>query len=321
MKSATRTLSAHVPDAVASGRCQASRELERCSSAVNDEAHWRGGSGWVPLLRARSPIARSSSALFTPATWPLSSTPAAVTGSSRGDRNPGRPFATSGSTWSRTSSNGIGSCSQAWASSSKRWTSSTHCHRQPTSCSARTCSSIGRWQSYNGSSARSTDGTGTCCSPMTSLVRTVHLKHLPATRTLRSACGERSTSQQRPSTPARSGRSTSTSTGSGRSGRFSFSPAPRHSLLVARRRPAWSGYGGAAPACQTGLRHRCRTRTRVPSRSRTDVLRRHHHRGARLPENVDPNVLRTLVNDRPWFHQIDLGDGIVTPGIDRQPRS
>jgi tRNA (mo5U34)-methyltransferase len=32
---------------------------------------------------------------------------------------------------------------------------------------------------------------------------------------------------------------------------------------------------------------------------------------------VDPELLRMLVMGRPWFHQIDLGHGIVTPGIDR----
>lgn len=37
----------------------------------------------------------------------------------------------------------------------------------------------------------------------------------------------------------------------------------------------------------------------------------------RLPKDVDPDVLRTLVHARPWFYQIDLGHGIVTPGIDR----
>lgn len=35
-----------------------------------------------------------------------------------------------------------------------------------------------------------------------------------------------------------------------------------------------------------------------------------------LPEPVDPAVVRELVSSRPWFHTIDLGHGIVTPGLD-----
>jgi tRNA (mo5U34)-methyltransferase len=34
---------------------------------------------------------------------------------------------------------------------------------------------------------------------------------------------------------------------------------------------------------------------------------------------VDPERLRALVSDRPWFHRIDLGDGVVTPGVDDSP--
>jgi tRNA (mo5U34)-methyltransferase len=39
----------------------------------------------------------------------------------------------------------------------------------------------------------------------------------------------------------------------------------------------------------------------------------------RLPEKVEPDLLRQLVFDRDWFHRIDLGYGIVTPGIDDSP--
>ena len=39
--------------------------------------------------------------------------------------------------------------------------------------------------------------------------------------------------------------------------------------------------------------------------------------GLHLPDNVDPDLLRTLVYGRPWFHQIDLGHGIITPGWER----
>jgi tRNA (mo5U34)-methyltransferase len=35
-----------------------------------------------------------------------------------------------------------------------------------------------------------------------------------------------------------------------------------------------------------------------------------------LPETVDPDGVRQLVLSRPWFHTIDLGHGVVTPGID-----
>src|SRR5205823_2820136 len=34
------------------------------------------------------------------------------------------------------------------------------------------------------------------------------------------------------------------------------------------------------------------------------------------PEKVELGLLRQLVFDRKWFHRIDLGYGIVTPGID-----
>jgi tRNA (mo5U34)-methyltransferase len=35
-----------------------------------------------------------------------------------------------------------------------------------------------------------------------------------------------------------------------------------------------------------------------------------------LPEDVDPALLRELTMSREWFHRIDLGHGVVTPGID-----
>jgi tRNA (mo5U34)-methyltransferase len=35
-----------------------------------------------------------------------------------------------------------------------------------------------------------------------------------------------------------------------------------------------------------------------------------------LPDAVAPEHLRELVASRPWFHTIDLGHGIVTPGVD-----
>ena len=38
-----------------------------------------------------------------------------------------------------------------------------------------------------------------------------------------------------------------------------------------------------------------------------------------LPDDVDPELLRELVFARPWFHRIDLGHGIVTPGVDDTP--
>jgi tRNA (mo5U34)-methyltransferase len=37
------------------------------------------------------------------------------------------------------------------------------------------------------------------------------------------------------------------------------------------------------------------------------------------PSKVDANKLRTKVFSRPWFHRIDLGHGIVTPGVDDSP--
>jgi len=36
-----------------------------------------------------------------------------------------------------------------------------------------------------------------------------------------------------------------------------------------------------------------------------------------LPADVDVELLKELVFSRPWFHTIDLGNGIVTPGIDQ----
>jgi tRNA (mo5U34)-methyltransferase len=38
-----------------------------------------------------------------------------------------------------------------------------------------------------------------------------------------------------------------------------------------------------------------------------------------LPPVVDPEHLRELVHSRPWFHTMDLGHGIVTPGVDASP--
>jgi len=45
-----------------------------------------------------------------------------------------------------------------------------------------------------------------------------------------------------------------------------------------------------------------------------DWLRRMTH--LELPETIDPVLVRELVFSRPWFHTIDLGNGIVTPGVD-----
>jgi tRNA (mo5U34)-methyltransferase len=39
-----------------------------------------------------------------------------------------------------------------------------------------------------------------------------------------------------------------------------------------------------------------------------------------LPDVVDPDHLRELVVSRPWWHRIDLGHGIVTPGLDDSAR-
>ncbi len=39
-----------------------------------------------------------------------------------------------------------------------------------------------------------------------------------------------------------------------------------------------------------------------------------------LPDVVDPDHLRELVASRPWWHRIDLGHGIVTPGLDDSAR-
>jgi tRNA (mo5U34)-methyltransferase len=36
-----------------------------------------------------------------------------------------------------------------------------------------------------------------------------------------------------------------------------------------------------------------------------------------LPDTVDVELLKELTFSRPWFHSIDLGHGIVTPGIDQ----
>jgi tRNA (mo5U34)-methyltransferase len=38
-----------------------------------------------------------------------------------------------------------------------------------------------------------------------------------------------------------------------------------------------------------------------------------------LPPEVDRELLRRLVHGRPWWHQIDLGDGLITPGPDPSP--
>jgi tRNA (mo5U34)-methyltransferase len=37
------------------------------------------------------------------------------------------------------------------------------------------------------------------------------------------------------------------------------------------------------------------------------------------PSEVDADKLRAKVLSRPWFHRIDLGHGIVTPGVDDSP--
>jgi tRNA (mo5U34)-methyltransferase len=36
-----------------------------------------------------------------------------------------------------------------------------------------------------------------------------------------------------------------------------------------------------------------------------------------LPKTVDVEVLKSLVFSRPWFHTIDLGHGVITPGVDQ----
>ena len=38
-----------------------------------------------------------------------------------------------------------------------------------------------------------------------------------------------------------------------------------------------------------------------------------------LPEAVDPGELGELVAGHTWFHRIDLGHGVVTPGVDDSP--
>ena len=38
-----------------------------------------------------------------------------------------------------------------------------------------------------------------------------------------------------------------------------------------------------------------------------------------LPPEVDADLLRRLTFDREWFHRIDLGHGITSPGIDDSP--
>jgi hypothetical protein len=38
-----------------------------------------------------------------------------------------------------------------------------------------------------------------------------------------------------------------------------------------------------------------------------------------LSAPTDPEKLAQLVHSRPWFHTIDLGNGIVTPGEDNTP--
>jgi tRNA (mo5U34)-methyltransferase len=38
-----------------------------------------------------------------------------------------------------------------------------------------------------------------------------------------------------------------------------------------------------------------------------------------LPDEVEPELLRSLVMSRVWFHRIDLGHGVVTPGTDDSP--
>jgi tRNA (mo5U34)-methyltransferase len=36
-----------------------------------------------------------------------------------------------------------------------------------------------------------------------------------------------------------------------------------------------------------------------------------------LPPDVDVELLKDLTYSRPWFHSIDLGHGVMTPGIDQ----
>jgi tRNA (mo5U34)-methyltransferase len=38
------------------------------------------------------------------------------------------------------------------------------------------------------------------------------------------------------------------------------------------------------------------------------------------PGQLSPSELRREVEQIRWFHQIDLGDGVVTPGVDRTPK-
>jgi tRNA (mo5U34)-methyltransferase len=38
-----------------------------------------------------------------------------------------------------------------------------------------------------------------------------------------------------------------------------------------------------------------------------------------LPADVDVALLHELTAARPWFHTIDLGHGVVTPGVDQSP--
>jgi len=36
-----------------------------------------------------------------------------------------------------------------------------------------------------------------------------------------------------------------------------------------------------------------------------------------MPQSVDVEQMKSLVFSRPWFHTIDLGHGVITPGIDQ----
>ena len=39
-----------------------------------------------------------------------------------------------------------------------------------------------------------------------------------------------------------------------------------------------------------------------------------------MNNKTDLDALRTEVSSIPWWHSIDLGDGVITPGIDDSPR-
>jgi tRNA (mo5U34)-methyltransferase len=50
---------------------------------------------------------------------------------------------------------------------------------------------------------------------------------------------------------------------------------------------------------------------------REDGVDSENQQGMSVP--TDPEELAKLVHSRPWFHTMDLGDGIVTPGVDNTP--